>query len=42
MDEIMEIADANNIPVIEDCAQSYGALFKVEKSVLSGKWVVTR
>jgi perosamine synthetase len=28
MDEIMELAQSKNIPVIEDCAQSYGAKYK--------------
>jgi len=28
MDEIMELADEHNIPVIEDCAQAYNSLYK--------------
>lgn len=32
MDKIMEISKANNLKLIEDCAQSHGAMFKGKKA----------
>jgi dTDP-4-amino-4,6-dideoxygalactose transaminase len=32
MDEIMELANEHGLPVIEDCAQSHGAMFKEKKT----------
>lgn len=37
MDKIMEIANKYNIPVVEDCAQSHGALYKGRKVGTFGK-----
>ena len=37
MDEIMAVANEHDIPVIEDCAQSYGALYRGKKIGTIGK-----
>jgi perosamine synthetase len=37
MDAIMDVANKHGIPVIEDCAQSYGALFNGKKIGTIGK-----
>lgn len=38
MDEIQKIANKNNIPIIEDCAQSQGATYKNKYSGTIGKF----
>lgn len=37
MDKIMEVANKYNIPVVEDCAQSHGAVYKGQKTGTFGK-----
>ena len=41
MDKIVKIANENNLKIIEDCAQSFGAKYYDKESSLNGKYTGT-